>query len=85
MKNLGQIKNEVAIGLGYNSFLHAMTALSPFKIEDLYNEVSKRYAKQACENLKERIAQNIRQSIEYKYGHVTIDKNKILNTEIILP
>lgn len=99
MKTLEQIKDEVANELHKCTFKQAYLLVSVLKYDEIINEVVKRYAQQACEDLRERIAENA--TMNYHCGHfktntqtryqqigdsnVQVNREGILNTEIILP
>lgn len=84
MKRLNDIKNEVAKELYGCSFLQACRFVNGMEWESMLDDAAKRYAQQACEDLRERIADNIRQSFKDSYKGSEYYK-KIINTEIILP
>lgn len=88
MKTLTETKEEYAKSLGAGGWEY----LEDEEKEVGYSEVAKRYAQQACEDLKERIAENARTKyIRYDnpsgvfHGEDVVDKDSILNTQIILP
>jgi hypothetical protein len=91
MKTLEQIKDEVAVDYGYSDFedMESNILFEGHDTEDMpaFDAIAKDYAQQACEDLRERIAEK---SFEmYKESGFTNTgmkvKQSILNTEIILP
>lgn len=84
MKTLAEIQIEYAKSIGFSNWFDLLRhQLNAQLIHRDYNEVTKRYALQACEDLRERIAENA--CLEPNGMLLQVDKQSILETEILLP
>lgn len=86
MKNLEEVKEEVSFKYNFLSWDDLMDYVYSKAYEDpekYYNEVAKRYAQSVAEDLRERIADEAR--LEPNGMLLQVDKQSILDTEIILP
>lgn len=73
MKTLEEIKDQVAFDYGYNSFYDLIEYAQVSEMlheEDYYDEVAKRYARQCCEDLRERIAGEAKMTITNIKGEI---------------
>lgn len=96
MKTIEEIKNEVSVKHGYESFyfmlLHMYAGESkPIDVSDIISEAMQEYAKQCCEEQKNACAENaeiktisecvVNSDEGYFDGYrVIVDKESILNT-----
>lgn len=91
MKTLEQIKDEVAKGIGYSDYegMASVTfGVANKVIRSLIDEVSKMYAQQVAEDVRNRCARNakiVKTGNSGSWFDGSIDKRAILNTEIVLP
>ena len=88
MKTLIDIKNEVAKDKYDCTFQQACTFMRIEDTEDFMNVVAKRYAKKCCEDLRERIVDKATTACDCDVWNCegeSVDKNSIMNVEIILP
>lgn len=83
MKTLTEIEEEASLKRFGCSLFEALPRMDFMEVLEFVNDVAYEYAQQACEDLRERIADNVELNNETSCHY--IEKEDILKSEIILP
>lgn len=87
MKKLQEIEEDVSLRRFGCSLFEALPRMDFMEVVEFTNDVAYEYAQQACEDLRERIAEEAKvKTVATPLGdYHEVNKESIINTPIILP
>jgi len=85
MKTLAYFLNKVCLDTVGHVWFHNLHKLTPDVMQPIIDEAANLYAQQVGEDVRQRCLENAAPYYNEEFETFSIDKNSILNIEIILP